>query len=217
MQVRRLSNIASLLAALLIAFTLPITHAARTPAVHDGHREYHVFPFLRWLRDNAVEFVFGRPTNRTKDTRILPNGALPTRYRNDVVVRFNVTNSEEEGALSEAADRLFLDVWAFTHEFVDIKIHQDNIAPLLTLLPKSLQPTVLIPDLANAVAATYPSRPVANKQFDHSLIDPAMVRPSVGGVDNIFFSDYQPLSVSSSISVGVVARSSTEKLRRMLD
>ncbi|KAH8887456.1 hypothetical protein GQ53DRAFT_656107 [Thozetella sp. PMI_491] len=191
----RLSSILPIVAVVLISLALPIAHAAGLQDLHERRHDGHVFPFLKWLRDSTVELIFGRPASRAKSKPALPNGALPTKYRNSVVVRFNVTNSEEEGALSEAADRLFLDVWAFTPNFVDVRIHQDDIAPLLTLLPDSLQPAVLIPDLAGAVAATYPSASVAVKPLNPVRIDPATVRPSIRGVDNIFFSDYQPLSV----------------------
>ena len=192
----RLSSLFSALAVFLLVFTVPIVHAAGVQAAHDGPRDGHAFPFLRWLRDSTIEVIFGRPTSRNKNKLVKPSGALPGRYQHDVVVRFNVTNSEEEGALSEAANRLFLDVWAFTREYVDVRIHKDDIAPLMTVLPASLQPSILIPDLAEAVAATYPSRPMARNQFDPNRIDPAMLRTSVDSVDNIFFRDYQPLSVS---------------------
>ena len=192
----RLSSLLSAIAVFLLVFTVPIVGAAGVQAAHDGSRDGHAFPFLRWLRDSTIEVIFGRPTSRNKNKSVKPSGALPARYQHDVVVRFNVTNSEEEGALSEAANRLFLDVWAFTREYVDVRIHKDDIAPLMTVLPATLQPSVLIPNLAEAVAATYPSKPMARNQFDPNRIDPAMLRTSVDSIDNIFFRDYQPLSVS---------------------
>jgi extracellular matrix protein 14 len=110
-----------------------------------------------------------------------------------VVVRFNVTNSEEEGALSNAADRLFLDVWAFTDDYVDVRLRKDDVVSLMTLLPSTMQPSVLIPDVAAAVWATYPS---GKNRFGPDWADTAMLRNQLDGVDNIFFRDYQPLSVS---------------------
>ena len=200
MQARCSTSFLSVFAVLLFALALPtvVDAAGFQPGNHGRHLENgHVFPFLRWLRDSTIEVVFGRPTNQNRNKPTKPNGALPARYRSDVVVRFNVTNSEEEGALSEAADRLFLDVWSFTPQYVDIRIHKDDIASLMTLLPSSLQPSVLIPDLADAVAATYPSKPASRGQLDSNGMDPSMVSASVDSIDNIFFRDYQPLSVSA--------------------
>ena len=153
----------------------------------------HVFPFLKWLRDGAVEAVFGKPSTRTKGPG---SGAqLQSRYRNDVVVRFNVTNSEEEGVLAQAVEQMFLDVWAFTPEYVDVRLDKDDVPALLTLLPKSLEPSVLIPDVAAAVWATYPSASVKTSRIESSMADAAKMRTSLDGVGNIFFQNYQTLAV----------------------
>lgn len=149
---------------------------------------------MKWLRDSAVEVVFGKPSTRTKGSR--PGAALESRYRNDVVVRFNVTNSEEEGALAAAAGQMFLDVWAFTPEYVDVRLDKEDVPSLLTLLPNSLQPSVLIPDVAAAVWATYPSAAAGKSRFETSMADAAKLRTSFDGVGNIFFQDYQTLAVS---------------------
>ncbi|KAL2019977.1 hypothetical protein VTK56DRAFT_8977 [Thermocarpiscus australiensis] len=187
---------------LAVAFTFPTVNGAgiRPPQIERHRRDCaghgHVFPFLKWLRDSAVEVVFGKPSSRTKDWR--PDAALQSRYRNDVVVRFNVTNSEEEAALSRAADQMFLDVWAFTTEHVDVRLDKDDLSALLTLLPNSLQPSVLIPDVAAAVWATYPSTAVERSRFDSSMTDPARMKTSLDGMGNVFFRDYQPLTVITS-------------------
>jgi extracellular matrix protein 14 len=157
----------------------------------------HVFPFLKWLRDSAVEAVFGKPSTRAKAS--MPGATLQSRYRNDVVIRFNVTNSDEEGALARAGEQMFLDIWAFTPEFVDIRLDKDDVSSLLTLLPKSLQSSVLIPDVAAAVWATYPSTAVETSRFDSSKADPAKMRASLDGMGNIFFRDYQTLPVSCRV------------------
>ncbi|KAK3359253.1 hypothetical protein B0T25DRAFT_494595 [Lasiosphaeria hispida] len=166
---------------------------------HGDRSSGHVFPFLRWLRDSAIEVFLGRPSPRTREKGAGPSDEdLQSRYRHDLVVRFNVTNSEEEGALSRAAAQMLLDVWAFSSEYVDIRLHKDDVSPLLTLLPASLQPSVLIPDVAAAVRATYPSRAATVPVFDRNMIASSKMRTSVDGVGNIFFSDYQPLSVITS-------------------
>lgn len=180
----------------------PITRAGEG-AHHSHHasrgRNGHVFPFLTWLRDSTIELVFGRPSSKSQNKASTPYGGLQHNYGNEIVVRFNVTSAEEEGALSEAADRLFLDVWAFTTEYVDIRLHKDDVASLLSLLPTSLRSgySTLIPDLAAAVWATYPSKPFDRNEFESIRLDPATIRAPRDGIDNIFFQDYQPMPVSS--------------------
>lgn len=165
---------------------------------HHEHATSNGFPFLRWLRDSAIEVFLGRPKSSTRMKAPWVDPAMVhARYQHDVVVRFNVTNPEEEDALSKAAQQMLLDVWSFTPEYVDIRIHKDDVRPLLTLLPSSLQPTLLIQDVAAAVWATYPSKSAPGSQFDSILTRPAKVGVLADGADNIFFSDYQPLVVSN--------------------
>jgi extracellular matrix protein 14 len=165
-------------------------------AISRGHNG-HLFPFLTWLRDSTIEIVFGRPTSRSKKGTAQNDASLRRDYSNDVVIRFNVTTAEEEKALSDAADRLFLDIWAFTADFVDIRLHKDDIASLLTLLPQSLHKAhaPLIQDLTSAIWANYPSKSFGRAELDSSPLDPATVRRSRDGTDNIFFRDYQPMPV----------------------
>lgn len=182
----------------------------------DGRDGGHVFPFLRWLRDSAVEIVFGRPDGSgrgsgrsrggAKDgaTRFY-GGARQSRYKDNVVVRFNVTGSKEEAALSEAADRLFLDIWGFTDEHVDVRLLRDDIPALMTLLPAEMQPSVLIHDVAAAAIATYPSHRPKKTIPGSDWFGSPVTETTTDGVDNIFFQDYQPLSVchlGSHITLG---------------
>ncbi|KAF7547828.1 hypothetical protein G7Z17_g7466 [Cylindrodendrum hubeiense] len=154
-----------------------------------------LFPFLTKLRDSAIEFVFGRhPTKEAAQPPVL--NQLRAQYANQLVLRFNVSTADEEGALADAIARLFLDVWAFTDEFVDIRLHSDEVAPLLSLLPRSFRfaQSTLIPDLAAAVYQSLPAdndphRPDPQNGAPVPLISP----PSAG--DNLFFQDYQPLPV----------------------
>ncbi|KAL7794995.1 hypothetical protein V8C37DRAFT_52203 [Trichoderma ceciliae] len=165
---------------------------SRIPSTRNRHANTPVFPFLTKLRDGAIELIFGR--HPSKAAQAPTPSYSQSRYANELVLRFNVTTDDEEAALAEAAARLFLDVWAFTNEFVDIRLHTDEVAPLLGLLPRSLQlsQSTLIPDLA---AAVYQSMPSAS--------DGTMASDGVGwalseqprSADNIFFQDYQPLPV----------------------
>ncbi|KAF4460629.1 metallocarboxypeptidase ecm14 [Fusarium albosuccineum] len=163
------------------------------PYTQAGNTNTRLFPFLTKLRDTAVEFIFGR--HPTKDTNQPPSlNQLRAQYANQLVLRFNVTTSHEEGALADAAARLFLDVWAFTEDYVDIRMHANKVGPLLSLLPKSLHTSysTLIPDLG----AVYQSPPTGGypTRADPQTVAPVLKTASSPG-DNLFFQDYQPLAV----------------------
>ncbi|KAI1371486.1 hypothetical protein F4677DRAFT_435340 [Hypoxylon crocopeplum] len=125
------------------------------------------------------------------------------RYENEVVIRFNVSTNAHEAALRRAVDQMLLDVWDFTDNYTDIRLEARRIRPLMGILPSSLQDnhSILIPDLARAVAATYPSNAPAHS-ITQSLSNDRGITPANNiplpmrqGVDDVFFHDYQPLSV----------------------
>ncbi|KAH8780375.1 putative metallocarboxypeptidase ecm14 [Hyaloscypha finlandica] len=173
------------------------------------YRTRNVLPNLTWLRDFAIEKVFRVPkpvkagsvrpgSFPHPSSSELPNTLL-AKYGGDVVLRFNLSTPAEEKALAEAADTLFLDVWEFTQNWADIRLREDDVPSLLGLLPKSLQKAYsnLMPDLAKTIYQSYPSIAFADPSLSPNRADrsftPAL-RTS-DGVENIFFRDYQPLSV----------------------
>lgn len=97
----------------------------------------NVFPQLAWLRDTAIEKVFGLPPNskatpsRPTSTSPTSNSQLPAKllakYGGDVVLRFNLSSHAEEKALAEAADTLFLDIWEFTNNWADIRLREADV------------------------------------------------------------------------------------------
>lgn len=119
-------------------------HDAKAPY----HRSHSVFPQLTWLRDTAIEKIFGGPTKKIENdangqeggqqqaapasSRRPLSAQLPAtllaKYGGDVVLRFNITTVEEEAALAEAADTLFLDVWEFTNNWADIRLAEDDVS-----------------------------------------------------------------------------------------
>lgn len=112
-------------------------HGSKQPS----YRSHSVFPQLTWLRDTAIEKIFGVPpkskSTQSHDTafeghRRPSSSPLPAtllaKYGGDVVLRFNISTSEEEAALAEAADTLFLDVWEFTNNWADIRLAEDDVA-----------------------------------------------------------------------------------------
>ncbi|KAI1497141.1 hypothetical protein F5X99DRAFT_397950 [Biscogniauxia marginata] len=127
-------------------------------------------------------------------------------YEDQVVIRFNVSTSQHEAALRKAIDQMLLDVWEFTANYTDIRLEGRRIRPLLGILPPSLRDnhSILIPDLARVIAATYPSSippyPAVQSLSDGRGITPAhdISLPKRQGIDDVFFHDYQPLSVIST-------------------
>lgn len=103
----------------------------------------NVLPQLTWLRDSTIERIFGfsakEPISPSKNEPQQPSLGLPNKllakYGGDVVLRFNLTTMEEERALAEAANTLFLDVWEFTNNWADIRLREDDVCLLqLSLL-----------------------------------------------------------------------------------
>lgn len=160
-----------------------------------GRGNGHWFPALTQLRDSVVELLFGRHPAKAANPAG-PHRNPPAQYAGERVLRFNVSTLDEEAALAEAAGRLFLDVWAFSGDYVDIRLHADQVAPLFGLLPPSLRSSqsTLIPDLA---AAVYQSRPAEGGRTEPTdpETEPWSVGTQLGASDNLFFQDYQPLNV----------------------
>ena len=136
-----------LLCAPVQAFAVPWTGSSGSFSATQRHAEQQlskhrsVFPQLTWLRDTAIEKVFGLPPKTTKPrcdkTTSRPvSSPLPStllaKYGGDVVLRFNLSTSFEERALAEAADTLFLDVWEFTSNWADIHLREDDVCLITT-------------------------------------------------------------------------------------
>ncbi|KAK8152664.1 putative metallocarboxypeptidase ECM14 [Phyllosticta citribraziliensis] len=138
----------------------------------------------------------GTPSKPSKG-RVAPPPKVLARYGDDMVLRFNLTTEYEARKLADASATLFLDVWEFNDNWVDIRVAKDVVPSLLGLLPPSLQdahaPLMRDHDLAQAIfdsyPATDPSAIPSREPFSHE------VRSTQNAQTNLFFRDYQPLSV----------------------
>lgn len=176
----------------------------------------------KWKRISGrfIEKIWNHPQDQDQDTesrkktnnfeeQLLPAHTL-ARYGGDVLLRFNISTEEEAKSLAEASDTLLLDVWEFSNDWVDIRLAQELVPSLLGLLPKSLQhshaPLLRERELAQAIFDTYPTPRDHAHHFEQVKVDaPAVVyrdqqpinhAPQPQGAEtNIFFNDYQPLSV----------------------
>jgi extracellular matrix protein 14 len=143
------------------------------------------------------------------EEQLLPAHTL-ARYGGDVLLRFNISTSDEARSLAEASDTLLLDVWEFANDWVDIRLAQELVPSLLGLLPQSLQhshvPLLRERELAQAIFETYPTPRDHARHLESSkaaapspaFYDQRPIGPTAhpqGAEANIFFTDYQPLSV----------------------
>jgi extracellular matrix protein 14 len=70
-----------------------------------------------------------------------PATKVLTRYGGDVVLRFQITGAQEAKALAEATSVLFLDVWEFTREWVDVRLAKETVSSISSVL--SLQKALI--------------------------------------------------------------------------
>lgn len=100
------------------------------PKTHDHRR-----PWARF-RDCVIRFIWKIPVDdqlKISDVQSpsSPPSSLLARYGGDLVLRFKIRSAEEASALAEAINVLFLDVWEFTAEWVDIRLSKDVVSDCL--------------------------------------------------------------------------------------
>lgn len=73
--------------------------------------------------------------NPITEARAGHSSSLAARYGLDIVLRFNISTAEEANAIAEASEDLYLDVWEFNDNWVDIRLAKDVVchAPFMTL------------------------------------------------------------------------------------
>jgi extracellular matrix protein 14 len=119
----------------------PSLVAAAPPAAIPHHRDpSHAPRPWRRLSDAIITKVWGLPdTQKSLRAELGAASGAPSelvaRYGNDLVLRFTLTTPAEAAALAEAAEILFLDVWEFNADWVDIRIAKDVVGHLPRRVP----------------------------------------------------------------------------------
>ncbi|KAL8882811.1 MAG: hypothetical protein Q9198_000257 [Flavoplaca austrocitrina] len=146
------------------------------------------------LRDGLIRSIWSIPsctaergaTNIKFDST--PPSTLLARYGGDVVLRFAINSPQEAAALTEAVHILFLDVWEFNADWVDIRLAKDVHAH-----------TPLMHDLTQAIFESYPSLTIENlsppAHDENHPFSPVLHTIPDTDETSIFFRNYQPLSV----------------------
>lgn len=118
-----------------------------------------------------------------------------SQYQHDIVLRFNISTAEEARAVADAVNMLYLDVWSSTRTHIDIRLQQGTVPLLLDLLPETLQDShsSLMHNLADLALETYPG----TQESPVPHVPAAANLDTIEGQtnNNLFFADYQPLSV----------------------
>ena len=87
-----------------------------------------------------------------------PPPTLLARYGGDLVLRFDIASVQEAVALAEAVNVLFLDVWEFTTEWVDVRLSKDVVS---LGHPAPMYSAIDIPPSSGPIVA-WPLAPVAS-------------------------------------------------------
>lgn len=161
------------------------------------------------LRDTIILRIWGPSPSLSSQSSCLyaecsktsAPSTLRARYGGDVVLRFKIKTANEARALAEAADTLYLDVWQYADDWVDIRVAKDVVEPLLGLLPTSLHNahSPLMHDLAQTIFESYPAGSIGQQTSmpfnDHQGFTSSLNRGTTNDGKELFFKDYQPLSV----------------------
>ncbi|CAL8580857.1 Putative metallocarboxypeptidase ecm14 [Xanthoria parietina] len=205
---RHLSNCCILTILLSIAVAAYTPGYASLSTFHQLQTPSRTRSVFSRLRDGLIRSVWSIPSctgegGASNDVKSAspPPSTLLARYGGDVVLRFSINSPEEAAALTEAVHVLFLDVWEFNADWVDIRLAKEVVPSLLGLLPPSLQHahTPLMHDLAQAIFESYPSLtfedPSPRPQDEHRPFSPVLQASPNTDQTNLFFRNYQPLSV----------------------
>lgn len=115
------------------------------PSVHNGTLQHlkadarglrwHITKFIAawWDQAHSVSIDLSSPQRylasiNTYPARLGQFHGASTRHNDDLVLRFNITNRQQASSLRDAIDTLFLDVWEFTEDWVDMRVSQNLVS-----------------------------------------------------------------------------------------
>lgn len=84
-------------------------------------------PWAR-LRDWVIGSIWNIDPTRCSSKHHTPPSNIHDRYGSDVVLRFHLSRPDEAEALASASQVLFLDTWAITSNFVDIRLANEMVS-----------------------------------------------------------------------------------------
>ena len=91
--------------------------------------------WLSHARDCLIQTIWRIPpqtrltkANGNELALVQPPSTLLARYGGDLVLRFDISSTDEAEALAQAINVLFLDVWEFTSDWVDIRLSKDVVS-----------------------------------------------------------------------------------------
>lgn len=84
-------------------------------------------PWAR-LRDWIIGSIWDIDHKHCSSKHSSPPSNIHDRYGSDVVLRFHLRQPDEAEALASASQVLFLDIWAITSKFVDIRLADDMVS-----------------------------------------------------------------------------------------
>ena len=85
-----------------------------------------------------IRTIFGSPPNDPAIFVPVQPREYPSQanYKEDVILRFNISSEEEAKALSSATNALFLDVWESNREWADIRVAKDVVSSTIRTIAK---------------------------------------------------------------------------------
>jgi len=106
-------------------------------------------PIIRYIWRVPERQQDGQRSGKADISRSPPGPKQSPRYGGDVVLRFKIRSAEEASALAEASNVLFLDVWEFTKEWVDVRLAKE----VASVYPSFVQASIAYGSLLGSIVA----------------------------------------------------------------